>query len=59
VRFLNQLAAATGVEILDNVDPLKLGELFVGKEVTLTVAHKTRDGVAQLIVHKVSAPKAE
>jgi hypothetical protein len=56
-RFLNRLATATDVS-LDGVEADKIPELLIGRRVIVTVAHKLRDGVPDLVVRGIGpAPR--
>ena len=52
-RLLHRLAMATGTPLDAIKDPFDLPGLFIGKPVKLTVAHKTRDGVPELVVRTI------
>ena len=52
-RLLNRLATATRTPLEALKDPFDLPGLFIGKPVNLTVAHKERDGVAELVVRTI------
>ena len=52
LRFLNRLALAVGIEI-SGVDYEDLPQLLIGKRLELTVVHKSRDGVPELIVRSM------
>ena len=52
-RLLHRLAAATGTPLDAIKDPFELPGLFIGKPVNLTVAHKERDGVPELVVRTI------
>ena len=52
-RLLHRLAAATGTPLDAIKDPFDLPGLFIGKPVNLTVAHKERDGVPELVVRTI------
>ena len=52
-RLLHRLAMATRTPLDAIKDPFDLPGLFIGKPVKLTVAHKTRDGVPELVVRTI------
>ena len=52
-RLLNRLATATRTPREAIKDPFDLPGLFIGKPVNLTVAHKVRDGVPELVVRTI------
>ena len=52
-RLLYRLAMATGTPLDGIKDPFDLRGLFIGKPVKLTIAHKTRDGVPELVVRTI------
>ncbi len=52
-RVLHRLAAATVTPLEAIKDPFDLPGLFIGKPVNLTVAHKERDGVPELVVRTI------
>ena len=56
LRLLNRLAKATHQNITVT-EPEAIPALFTGKAVTLTVAHKVRDGIAELVVRGIAPPK--
>ena len=53
LRLLNRLAMATGTPLDAIKDAFDLPDLFIGKLVKLTVAHKERDGVPELVVRSI------
>ena len=53
LRLLHRLAIATGTPLDAIKDPFDLPGLFIGKPVKLTIAHKTRDGVPELVVRTI------
>ena len=53
VRLLHRLATATRTPLDAIKDPFDLPGLFIGKPVNLTIAHKTRDGVPELVVRTI------
>jgi hypothetical protein len=56
-RFLNRLSTATGIS-LDGVDADSIPALLIGKRLTVTAAHKLRDGVPDLVVRGIGpAPR--
>jgi hypothetical protein len=54
-RLLYRLLTATGVQL--PTDPFDLPALLEGKPVALTIGHRVRDGVKELVVRKVSPPR--
>lgn len=52
-RALNRVIAA-GKLVLEGHDPMALPKLLTGTPLTLTVAHKTQDGVAELVLRNIS-----
>jgi hypothetical protein len=54
LRLLHRLSQATGVDL--NGDPDRLPGLLIGKRVTLTLAHKDRDGQPDLVVRAIQPP---
>jgi hypothetical protein len=57
-RLLYRVAAATSVQLSPQTDPYDLPALLEGKPVTLTIGHRVRDGMKELVVRKVSPPKS-
>lgn len=53
MRLLHRLAAATATPLEAIRDPYDLPGLFIGKRVKLTLAHKERDGVWELVVRTI------
>ena len=53
MRLLNRLATATGTPLDAIKDPFDLPGLFIGKPVKLTVVHKARDGIPELVVRTI------
>ncbi len=53
LRLLHRLIEATGVDAGSLVDPEHLIHLFVGQALLLTVGHKLRDGVPELVVRSM------
>ena len=55
LRLLYRLSHATGVD-LHETDPYKLPRLLIGKRVTLTLAHRERDGQPDLVIREIRPP---
>ena len=53
LRLLQRLAMATGTPPDAIKDPFDLPSLFIGKPVKLTIVHKTRDGIPELVVRTI------
>ena len=52
-KVLRRLAAATGTPLDELKNAFDLPRLFIGKPVKLTIAHKTLDGVTELVVRTI------
>jgi hypothetical protein len=55
MRLLHRLSQATGID-LNGVDPDTLPGLLIGQPITVTVAHKVRDGQPDLVVREIRPP---
>ena len=58
ISWIEQLCAATGVDIATLTDPHKIMAAFAGKHVQATVVHKTSKGAPIAVVKAITAPAA-
>ena len=58
LRAVNRLLVA-GKRTLENPDPAALPQLLTGIRLTLTIAHRTVDGVPELVLRNITPANAE